>query len=206
LDDSFTQPLLPGCACCSLPCVWLGKPGSRNPTTRHTRLLIARSLRADGVQYLRNFTELRQLVSAWDGASPAVDVWLSAEQSARAEARRQLESMVELMRSRVSNIRTQQISAVKLRLQEELGRFLVCAEPDTDDLNGKLHRMTEDRNATADRLRRVFHRLGEYPDWPSAKLQALRSLRNEMSVNQIKTRLTGRELDAAMDDPRWTVR
>jgi hypothetical protein len=26
-----------------------------------------------------------------------------------------------------------------------------------------------------------------------------------MTANQIKTRLTGRELDAAMDDPRWVV-
>ena len=33
----------------------------------------------------------------------------------------------------------------------------------------------------------------------------LRSLRADMTANQIKTRLTGRELDAAMDDPRWTV-
>jgi hypothetical protein len=36
-----------------------------------------------------------------------------------------------------------------------------------------------------------------------AKLQALRSFRNNMTANQIKTRLTGRELDAALDDPRW---
>ena len=65
--------------------------------------------------------------------------------------------------------------------------------------------MTQDRTATADRMRRVFDRLGEYPDWTVAKLQALRGLREEMTANQIKTRLTGRELDAALDDPRWTV-
>src|ERR1019366_2360384 len=102
-------------------------------------------------------------------------------------------------------IRAQQIAAAKIRLQEELGRFLICAEQDTDDLNGKLHRMTQDRTATADRLRRVFHRLGEYPDWTAAKLQSLRSLRDDMTANQIKTRLPGRELDAAMEDPRWAV-
>jgi hypothetical protein len=56
---------------------------------------------------------------------------------------------------RVGTIRAQQIAAAKLRLQEELGRFLICTEPDTDDLNGKLHRMTQDRTATAERLRRV---------------------------------------------------
>ena len=162
-------------------------------------------VRSDGVQPLRNFSELRHLVAAWDGAAPMLDVWLSAERSVRAESQRQLEIMIELADARVDTIRAQQISAAKLRLQEELGRFLICAEPDTDDLNGKLHRMTQDRTATAERLRRVFNRLGEYPDWSVEKLQALRRFRDDMSTNQIKTRLTGRELDAAMDDPRWAV-
>ena len=106
---------------------------------------------------------------------------------------------------RVATIRAQQVAAAKLRLQEELGRFLICTEPDTDDLNGKLHRMTQDRTATAERLRRVFHRLGGYPEWPATKLQALRSFRDSMTANQVKSRLTGRELDAALDDPRWAV-
>ena len=104
----------------------------------------------------------------------------------------------------MSTIRSDQVAAAKFRLQEELRRFLICVAPDTDDLNGKLHRMTQDRNATAERLQRVFYRLGEYPDWSPSKLEALREWRDAMSPNQIKTRLTGRELDAAVDDPRWT--
>jgi hypothetical protein len=160
---------------------------------------------SDGVKHIRNFTELLQLVAAWNGTSPALDDWLLAERSVRAQARQQVEAMMKLAASRVATIRAQQIAAAKLRLQDELGRFLICVEPDTDDLNGKLHRMTQDRTATSDRLRRVFHRLGEYPDWTAAKLQSLRSLRDDMTANQIKTRLTGRELDAAMEDPRWAV-
>ena len=158
-----------------------------------------------GVKRIGNFGELRELVAAWDGSSPALDDWLSAQRIVRAEARQEVERMMKLGSSRVATIRAQQVAAAKLRLQEELGRFLICAEPDTDDLNGKLHRMTQDRTATAERLCRVFHRLGGYPDWPIAKLQALRSFRDDMSANQIKTRLTGRELDAALDDPRWAV-
>jgi hypothetical protein len=160
---------------------------------------------SEGLKRIRNFAELRELVAAWNGTSPAVDDWLSAQQTVRAEARQQVEAMVKLAASRVATIRAQQVAAAKLRLQEELGRFLICAEPNTDDLNGKLHRMTQDRTATAERLRRVFHRLGAYPDWPVAKLQALRGWRDAVTTNQIKTRLTGRELDAALEDPRWAV-
>ena len=187
------------------------RPGERLPLVLGTaenggfRAVHAAWVRLDGIQRIRNFAELRQLVAVWNGTSPEVDEWLSAQRSVRAEARRRVDAMIECATERVSTIRAQQIAAAKLRLQEELGRFLICAEPDTDDLNGKLHRMTQDRTATADRLRSVFHRLGEYPDWTVAKLQALRGLRDKMTANQIKTRLTGRELDAALDDPRWTV-
>jgi hypothetical protein len=187
----------------------LWRPGERMPLVLGTaesdafRVVNAAWVRSDGVQHLRNFAELHQLAMAWNGVSPPVDVWLSAERTVRAEARQQLEDMAKLAHARVSTIRVQQIAAAKFRLQEELGRFLICVEPDTDDLNGKLHRMTQDSNMTADRLQRVFHRLGGYPDWPVAKLQGLRKWRDDMSANQIKTRLTGRELDAAMDDPRW---
>lgn len=160
---------------------------------------------SNGVKHIHNFAEVLQLVAAWNGTSPALDDWLSAQRSVRAQARQQVEATMKLAASREAGMRAQQIAAAKLRLQDELGRFLICVEPDTNDLNGKLHRMTQDRTATADRLRRVFHRLGEYPDWTVAKLQALRSLREDMTANQIKTRLTGRELDAAMDDPRWAV-
>ena len=189
----------------------LWRAGERMPLVLGTAEIGAfRSVHAawvgsEGVKRIRNFAELLELVAAWNGTSPAVDDWLSAQRSVRAEARQQVEAMMKLAALRVATIRAQQVAAAKLRLQEELGRFLICAEPDTDDLNGKLHGMTQDRTATAERLRRVFHRLGGYPDWPVAKLLALRSLRDNMTANQIKTRLTGRELDAAMDDPRWAV-
>jgi hypothetical protein len=187
----------------------LWRPGERMPLVLGTaesaafRVVNAVWVGSDRVQHLRNFEELYELTRAWDGVSPPIDVWLSAERTVRAEARRQLEDMANLALARGSTMRADQIAAAKIRLQEELGRFLICFAPDTDDLNGKLHRMTQDRNATAERLQRVFYRLGEYPDWSPSKLEALRQWRDAMSANQIKTRLTGRELDAAMDDPRW---
>jgi Helicase conserved C-terminal domain len=189
----------------------LWRPGERLPLVLGTaengafRSVQAAWAGSEGIKRISNFTQLRKLVADWNGTSPAVDDWLSAQRTVRAEARREVEDMMKRATVRVATIRGQQVAAAKLRLKEELGRFLICTEPDTDDLNGKLYRMTQDRTATAERLHRVFHRLGGYPDWPATKLQALRNFRDTITANQIKSRLAGRELDAALDDPRWAV-
>ena len=100
-------------------------------------------------------------------------------------------------------MRQQQMGAARLRLIEELGRMLICFEPDTDDLNGKLYRLASQNTPTATRLRRVMERLGGYPDWELRHIVALREFRETLNGHQAQTRLTGRELDAALDDPRW---
>lgn len=83
--------------------------------------------------------------------------------------------------------------------------MLICFPPDTDDLNGKFHRLASEATPTADRLRSVYRRLGAYPDWSVGHLADLRAFRDDLSPAQKKTRLTGRELDAALADPRWEV-
>jgi hypothetical protein len=83
--------------------------------------------------------------------------------------------------------------------------MLICFEPDTDDLNGKFHRLSNERSPTADRLKTVFARLGNYPEWDAFHLADLRKYRAELTPAQVKTRLTGRELDAALSDPRWAM-
>ncbi|MGH7122113.1 MAG: hypothetical protein ACREFP_24485, partial [Acetobacteraceae bacterium] len=87
-----------------------------------------------------------------------------------------------------------------------LGRLLICFPPDTDDLNGKFHRLASEATPTAGRLKSVYNRLGAYPDWNPDHLAELRAFRNDLSPPQEKTQLTGRALDAALADPRWEVR
>ena len=91
-------------------------------------------------------------------------------------------------------------------LIEELGRTLICFEPDTDDLNGKFHRLASEKSPTADRLQHVFAHLEFYPVWDEFRIADLREYRATLTATQVKTRLTGRELDAALHDPRWVMR
>jgi hypothetical protein len=84
-----------------------------------------------------------------------------------------------------------------------LGRMLMCCAPDSEELNNKFHRLATETTPTAHRLQRVFHQLGGYPEWAPHHIAELREFKNTLAGAQIRTRLTGRELDAALDDPRW---
>ena len=160
-------------------------------------------LGSDGRREINSFAELKALVLCWDGREAPLGAW----QAARAELRRLAQEDVDRMQGRFARRSADMIEAQKeaarLRLIEELGRLLICFEPDTDDLNGKFYRLASERTPTADRLQKVFHRLGTYPEWDSHQIAEFRDFRASLTAAQIKTRLTGRELDAALADPRW---
>jgi Helicase conserved C-terminal domain len=156
-----------------------------------------------GTATIHSFTELKSLVAEWDGTEPPLTTW----NNTRLGLERRAAATVQEMRERASKVevemRQQQLEAARLRLIDELGRMLICYEPNTDDLNGKLYRLASEPTPTATRLRRVLERLEGYPDWAVQQIAALREFRARLNGFQLKARLTGRELDAALDDPRW---
>ncbi|MFH0872556.1 MAG: hypothetical protein V1878_08750 [bacterium] len=95
------------------------------------------------------------------------------------------------------------MAAARLRLQSELGRYLVCLGEGTEDMNGLLHRQMTRDIASAHRLRQALDKLGGYPEWSSGLVQDLENFFSHLTENQRKARLLGKELDAALADPRW---
>jgi hypothetical protein len=118
--------------------------------------------------------DVKRLTAEWDGGEPAPDAW----NAARLELENRAHSVVERLRTEAKKInareREQQREAARLRVIEELGRFLICFPPDTDDLNGKFHHLAAEATPTAGRLKIVFSRLGAYPDWDTERLADLR--------------------------------
>ncbi len=167
------------------------------------RVMLPLWVDGDKMTEVRSFAELRTLVDAWDGSEPPPAVWAQAH----ARQTQQATALVRELRERAERLeaamRRKQVEAARLRLIDELGRMLICFAPDTDDLNGKLYRLASGNTPTADRLRRVLNRLGSYPEWRPQFIAELRDFRDSLTQAQVKTRLTGRELDAALDDPRW---
>jgi hypothetical protein len=167
------------------------------------RVILCAWVDRQGVTEIRSLSEMRSLIDGWDGSEPSPSVWSATQVSLEGCATKILQDMRQLAVGVETEMRQQQLEAARLRLLDELGRTLICFEPDTDDLNGKFYRLASQSTPTATRLRRVMERLGNYPDWDLRHIVSLRDFRETLNGSQLKARLTGRELDAALDDPRW---
>jgi hypothetical protein len=190
----------------------LQRPGERLPLllvraeSGAFKTIVCAWVGPNGLEGIHSFADVKRLVADWGGDEPSVDAWNTARMTLENQARAVVEQMVARAKAINEREKQQQREAARLRLIEELGRLLVCYSPDTDDLNGKFHRLASEATPTATRLKVVFNRLGGYPDWDAEHLVELRSFQSSMSPSQIMARLTGRELDAALADPRWEVR
>ena len=190
----------------------LQQPGERLPLILASaeaaafRVTLCGWLAPDGLRELQSFGELKQLTSDWRGEEVSIGAWQTARAQLYSLAKDKVAHLMQQARQRQLVKAEAQRDAARLRTVDELGKFLLCFEPDTDDLNGKFHRLASDQTATAQRLQNVFSQLDGYPDWDPAEIADLRDFRSELTPNQIKTRLTGRELDAALADPRWAGR
>ena len=147
--------------------------------------------------------DVKALVSAWTGTEPSAEQWRREHTRLEAAARARVEEYRQRAVRIVVEADAAQRNAARFRLIEELGRMLICFAPDTDDLNGKFHRLATEATPTADRLQKIFQRLQGYPTWEPHHITELREFRDGLAGAQVRTRLTGRELDAALDDPRW---
>ena len=160
---------------------------------------------------VETMSDLRARAKAWQGVYPDAGKWVETRERAREEARAAVEAMAQLAATREREGLEQQIAAARLRLQRELGRYLLCyAEAynrDPDDLNGVLYHVLSTDSLMAPRLRQALERItggvASYPDWDLTQVQDLAEYVRHLSIGQRKARLAGSELDAALEDPRW---
>ncbi|MGH7087672.1 MAG: DEAD/DEAH box helicase [Stellaceae bacterium] len=216
VTDPGAIPLHPGAACIDGLDLrqWtllrqLQRPGERLPlllvSVEHGafKAMTCGWIGPTGMREVCSFADLKRLVAEWDGAEPTVEAWNAARVALEDRARTVIEELTMEAKRINAGEREQQCEAARLRVVEELGRLLVCSPPDTDDLNGKFHRLALEATPTAGRLRIVFNRLGAYPEWTEDHLAELRAFHSALTSAEIKSRLTGRELDAGLADPRW---
>ncbi len=95
------------------------------------------------------------------------------------------------------------MAAARLRLTREVSRFLVCLAGGETDLNQTWQNHMARGTATAVRLKQCLERLGGYVDWTPDLHWELKHFFRNLGDNQIKARCLGREVDAALQDPRW---
>lgn len=168
------------------------------------RTSVACWVTTEGAEPLATFAELTARIDAWDGTYPHPGDYLNASEIAQRSAeQRVVEMEQDAARLEQENIAAQ-LSSGRLRLVRELGYYLASLNEGLDNLNGLLYEQISRDNPTAQRLKRCLDRLdNEYPEWESSLLRELQTFTQTVTDAKRRGRLIGRELDAALDDPRW---
>jgi len=170
------------------------------------RASIARwAVGAAGVQ-VTNFKQLRELVDGWDGTYPDPECWMATLDSAREQSHNLVETSHREALRREQSALGRQREAARIRLLQELGRYLLCLGVGTGDLNAVLYQQMTRDIAGAQRLKRCLEALGGYPTWDDESVRGLGQFVGKLTENQRRARLLGKELDAALEDPRWGAR
>ncbi len=167
------------------------------------RASVACWVTSTGAEPVTSFSELTHRLETWVGTYPSPADYYTASTTARQAADQQVAEMVEsAAQSEKANLAAQR-AAAQLRLTRELGYYLACLNEGLDDLNGLLYEHSLRDNPTAHRLRRCLDKLGEYPNWDPDFLRELQTFAQTITPAKRQGRLIGKELDAALGDPRW---
>ena len=154
---------------------------------------------------IESLQDLEKRVESWDGNYPDPEMWLNAQIKAKDEAEKQVRLLEEKAAQREQEALMRQKYAASIRLQRELGRYLICLGGGVENLNEVLHHQMSRDIASAQRLRKCLEKLGGYQEWPLDLCRDLESFVKGLTENQRKARLLGKEIDAALEDPRWLV-
>jgi len=185
------------------------RPGERLPLVVNThqqgafRVSVAYWVSDKQIKPIGSVEQLEGLIKGWDGTYPDPGQWQRAVKKATQTAKKAAQAMA--LRAIVSSKSKtkRQLAAARLRLTRELGRFLMCLAGGETDLNQTWQSQMARETATATRLQQCLERLGSYLDWTADLQWELRRFFRNLNDNQVKARCLGREVDAALQDPRW---
>jgi len=189
----------------------LVRPGERLPLVAGTcqrgafRSTRMKWIGADGERSVESMEDLNGLVDEWDGRYPDPATWLRVDTELRKAAERDVVEMERRAAERERAGLACQVEAARLRLMNELGRYLACVDPEVDDLNQLLYDQITRDIATSSRLQQCLDKLGGYPQWDDQLRRDAKQLATVLTDNQRKARLMGKELDAALQDPRFAA-
>jgi len=191
---------------------FLKRPGERLPlvigsnNTDSFRCCKALWVEEGKTREVNSIKQLIKLTSSWDGEYPKPSNWVKAREKANTETSKLVIKMAKSSDDIQGNNLEQQIRAAHLRLKKELGKYLLCLPKGGDDLNQILHQQISRDIASAKWLKRALNLLGGYPDWSLETQNELEQFVRSLSENQRSARLLGREVQAAIDDPRWIAK
>ena len=169
------------------------------------RCSIAYWVGKNGIKEMNSVKQLSENIQSWDGVYPEPDECRKAEERAKKEAKRHVQKMLIEAQEKEEYSFWKQLQACKLRLLKEIGRFLICMENATTDIDGMFGRHLSREGATSRRLQKCLDMLGKNPEWTSNQHTDLVNFYHNLNEGQKSARRLGSEIDGALDDPRWVV-
>lgn len=160
----------------------------------------------DRLQEVKSIDDLKNLFSVWDGDPADEEKMSGALRYASNMAKQKAESdKLRYLKSLHTDFGQQQ-NAVKIRTARELGRLIKSLKPDLflTDLQNDSRLIIE--GALTPKINDAIQRLGvqflltEYMKWEITQFIA------SLNRNEIRSRLSGSSLDAALNDYRWKIR
>lgn len=211
--DEKCIPLTPLSETCTQIATTLQRPGEGLPLVTATvargafRATEAVWVGDESTEPVRTFADLERLAKTWDGTYPDPKLRRTAEEAAREAAEMRVRAAIALAEQRETAGQFLQSAAARERLLRELGKYLVSLGQGTGDLNQLLFQQLKRQDiASRQRLELVRQRLGSgYPEWPAHLLEELSAYDQTVTPNERRGRLIGKELDAALADPRWSA-
>jgi hypothetical protein len=169
------------------------------------RRSIALWLDGSRCQPVETFAALVKHLDTWNGTAPTPEAWVAALEEARTRAMSEVREMEKQADERQTLGLRRQLDAARLRLQRELGRYLIVLDPAAADLDQVFYRQMQRDTPIAVRLRECYRRLAGYPVWDADLLSELKRFERGLSEHRRTSRLAGNEILAALADPRWSA-
>lgn len=191
---------------------WLRRAGERLPLVIGTfergafRSAVALWVPGPEPTEIEDYVGLDALVQAWDGTYPDPAKWVTSLQVAQKTAERRVLAMEASAHQREEEAIARQRASARERLQREIGRYLAALDADLSDLNGLWNYQIQKDIQSSRRLRAALEKLGGFPEWDEDLVEDLREFKGTVSESQKRSRQMGKEIDAALEDPRWRVR
>jgi hypothetical protein len=148
------------------------------------------------------YSELKAKIDAWDGTPADPSVLVSVTQRAQEEASKSTRNAQTNSNSAAHYSLWRQKAAAKFRLKRELSRVVMSIADKSSDLDNGLDALIRRDTSIGQKVRQCIDVLGEYPEWDDQDRWEADHYAQSASENQRMGRRTGRELDAALADPR----
>jgi hypothetical protein len=153
---------------------------------------------------IRSLSDLEEFLAGWDGKAPDPSAWRDCLLKAESDAAFVASALVEQCTLKMNRSRAGQLEAARIRLTQELGRYLACAGANPSELpQAFFERMRQSQGTFGARLRECFNRLRGYPQWSPDFCNDLRDWVESLPEHRRNSRLAGMEVEAALHDPRW---